>query len=246
MKTTDANASGNFAVSPYLACERREIYALLMLSAGMMGAYTFNLRGGVFCNAQTANVVMMAVAIGQGHWAHGLYYLIPMAAYCLGSMLSEMLPSPVKKLGFLRWDTCLVAFEALVLFLVGCIPLEAPHAIVQITINFIASMQYNTFRQMEGIPMATTFCTNHVRQVGVALARIIRQKDQAAVRRGLAHLVMLLCFFGGGAVLTPFCSLWGARAIWLALIPNGIVLCRLVYADRITEQGLLGRKPAGH
>ena len=42
MKTTDANASGNFAVSPYLACERREIYALLMLSAGMMGAYTFN------------------------------------------------------------------------------------------------------------------------------------------------------------------------------------------------------------
>ena len=94
--------------------------------------------------------------------------------------------------------------------------------------------------------MATTFCTNHVRQVGVALARIIRQKDQAAVRRGLAHLVMLLCFFGGGAVLTPFCSLWGARAIWLALIPNGIVLCRLVYADRITEQGLLGRKPAGH
>ena len=50
----------------YLACERRGIYALLMLSAGMMGAYTFTLRGGIFCNAQTANVVLMAIAFGEG------------------------------------------------------------------------------------------------------------------------------------------------------------------------------------
>ena len=30
-------------------------------------------------------------------------------------------------------------------------------------------MQYNTFRQAHGIPMATTFCTNHIRQAGVSL-----------------------------------------------------------------------------
>ena len=40
--------------APYLACEQRGTYALLMMAAGMMGAYTYNLRGGVFCNAQTA------------------------------------------------------------------------------------------------------------------------------------------------------------------------------------------------
>ena len=40
----------------YLVCERKSVFALLTVSAGMMGAYTFNLRGGVFCNAQTANV----------------------------------------------------------------------------------------------------------------------------------------------------------------------------------------------
>lgn len=28
----------------YLVCERRSVFALLTLSAGMMGAYTFNLR----------------------------------------------------------------------------------------------------------------------------------------------------------------------------------------------------------
>lgn len=40
----------------YLVCEQEIFYALLMVSAGMMGAYTYVLRGGVFCNAQTANV----------------------------------------------------------------------------------------------------------------------------------------------------------------------------------------------
>ena len=53
-------------LSGYLVCERKEIYALLMLSAGMMEAYTYDLRGGVFCNAQTANVVLMSIALGRG------------------------------------------------------------------------------------------------------------------------------------------------------------------------------------
>ena len=230
----------------YLTCERRDIYALLMLSAGMMGAYTFNLRGGVFCNAQTANVVMMSIAFGKGSIEEGLYYLIPISAYCLGALISEALPSPVKKLGLLRWDTCLIAFEAIVLFIAGLIPLSAPARIVQVMINFIASMQYNTFRQMEGIPMATTFCTNHVRQVGVALAKIIRKHDMKAAKRGLVHFLMLLSFFLGGAILTFFCSRLQERAIWIALIPTMIVLVKLIHADLFTEHDKLSEKPSGH
>ena len=151
----------------YLVCERRSVFALLTLSAGMMGAYTFNLRGGVFCNAQTANVVLMAIAFGAGSWLEGCYYFIPISAYLAGAFLSEILPSPVRRFGFLRWDTYLVAFECLSLLAIGFIPLGWPHQLVQVLVNFIASMQYNTFRQAEGIPMATTFCTNQLRQVGV-------------------------------------------------------------------------------
>ena len=44
--------------SQFLTCERIVVFVLLMVSAGMMGAYTYVLRGGVFCNAQTANIVM--------------------------------------------------------------------------------------------------------------------------------------------------------------------------------------------
>ena len=144
----------------YLVCERKSVFALLTVSAGMMGAYTFNLRGGVFCNAQTANVVLMAMAIGQGNWLEGGYYLLPISAYLAGAFLSEILPSPVRRFGFLRWDTYLVAFEVLLLFLIGFIPLSWPHHLVQVLVNFIASMQYNTFRQASPWPplFAPTNC----------------------------------------------------------------------------------------
>lgn len=230
----------------YLACEHKTIFLLLMLSAGMMGAYTYNVRGGVFCNAQTANIVMMAITLGRGEIAKGLYYLIPMSAYCFGAFVSEALPSPIKRLGLLRWDTYLIAFEMAVLFIIGFVPLSWPHQVVQVAINFIASMQYNTFRQAEGIPMATTFCTNHVRQVGVALAHMVRKHDKKAAERGLVHLEMLLCFFGGGLALTALCLVLPQQAVWLTLTPLGVVLFQLARADLSSEHELLGRKPMGH
>ena len=213
----------------YLVCEQKIIYTLLMASAGMMGAYTYVLRGGVFCNAQTANVVVMAINFGKGDWLGGLYFLIPIFAYLLGAFVSEILPSPVKKLGFLRWDTYLIIFEAAVLFLLG-----------------FASMQYNTFRQAEGIPMATTFCTNHIRQIGVGFAKAIRKKDSTALHRGMIHTGMVLAFFSGAALLTFLCPILSEKAVWVTLAPMGIVLVKLIRADLGAEHDMLNRKPSGH
>ena len=230
----------------YLACERREVFILLMFAAGMMGAYTFILRGGVFCNAQTANFVMMAVALGTGSISQGLYYLIPVCAYFMGSVISELLPNPVKKIHLFRWDTYLVAFEILVLFGIGWIPLTINHHIVQVMINFIASMQYNTFRQAESIPMATTFCTNHLRQTGIGFVRYIKKKDGQALLRGFRHLSMLVSFVAGGILEAFFCSILMEKAIWIALIPLGIAFIILAYGDIKEEQRDFSSIPHGH
>ena len=132
------------------------------------------------------------------------------------------------------------------LFSIGFIPLGWPHQLVQVLVNFIASMQYNTFRQAEGIPMATTFCTNQLRQVGVGFAKALRKRDREGLSRALFFLGMLGCFFAGGVLSTLACHLVFAKAIWLNLLPLGIVLVRLVHADLTEEKGLLSQKPAGH
>ncbi len=233
-------------ISMYLACEKSWVYEMLMLTAGIMGVYTFVLRGRVFCNAQTANFVMMAVAFGEGNWENGFYYLIPITAYCVGALLSELLPNLVKKIGLLRWDTYLIGFEIIVLFLVGCLPFSVPNQIVQVSINFIASMQYNTFRQAEGIPMATTFCTNHVRQIGIGIAKYIYKKDNVAIRKSLIHLKMIGFFFVGGIAATILCHLIKEKAIWLTLVPMISIFISLIYADLFSERDKLQEKPHGH
>lgn len=230
----------------YLTCERRGVFQLLMVSGGMMGAYTYMLRGGVFCNAQTANFVLMAMALGQGDWAGGLYYLIPISAYIAGAFVSELLPVPVRKIGLLRWDTYLIGAEILVLFVIGFIPLTVTDRVVQVMINFICSMQYNTFRQAEGIPMATTFCTNHVRQIGICLAKYAKHRESAVLRRSLTHLTMVLCFLGGGIILTAFCAILQERAIWIAIFPLLIDFLLLAHADIFQEKDRLEQPPAGH
>ena len=233
----------------FLTCERNWVYFTLTAVAGFWGAYTYLLRGNVFCNAQTGNVVLMAMALGSAKWAEALYYLIPLSAYILGAFVSELMPNPVKHHLPVRWDTLLIAIEILAIFLLGLLPESAPVQIAQVGINFIASMQYNTFRQAEGIPVATTFATNHIRQIGVGLAKELRHRrtGDKSHRPKLARHAEMLFFFASGAVVgTVFCHLLVGRAIWITALPMAVIFGTLLLADLTTERALVERKPSGH
>ena len=234
----------------YLMCERDWIYFVLIFVAGFLGAFTYVLRGGVFCNAQTGNVVLLGMQLGKGDWSGALYYLIPIGAYILGAVVSELLPNPVKHRLAVRWDTLLIAVEMLVIVMLGFLPESAPVQISQVAVNFIASMQYNTFRQAEGVAVATTFVTNHIRQVGVGLAMEWRHRHDAEKphrRKFLTHLGMLLFFAAGATIGTVFCVQFLGRAIWITLLPLAVVFAVLLHADLTTEKQLVeNQKPSGH
>jgi len=106
----------------YLECEKNWVFWSLIAVGGFYGAYTFLLRGGVFCNAQTANIVLLAMALGSRDWGHALYLLIPISAYLMGAVLSEFLAKYIKRFRLLRWDTILVGFEMLVVIILGLLP----------------------------------------------------------------------------------------------------------------------------
>lgn len=231
----------------YLECEKKWIFGVLIFVAGFYGAFTYSIRGGVFCNAQTANFVLMSMELGKGEFKRALYYLIPMGAYLLGAIFSEALPSPMKKLRFVRWDTLLIFIEIVVVCVLGFLPESAPFQISQVAINFICSMQYNTFRQAQGVPMATTFCTNHVRQVGVWIVKSLKNKNEPKFKsRALHHFSMLLCFAGGATISTFLCNIFLGKAIWFSIIPLAIILLDFLYADLKTEKYKMAQKPHGH
>lgn len=248
-ETTCEKNTGTKDGKYFLMCERNWIYHFLIVVAGFFGAYTFLLRGNVFCNAQTGNVVLMGIALGSQKWTEALYYLIPISAYLMGAFVSELVPNPLKRHLPIRWDTLLIAIEMLAVLCLGFVPENAPVQISQVTINFIASMQYNTFRQAEGFPMATTFATNHIRQIGNCLAKEIEHRhssDKSHRVKLIRHLEMLIFFFIGVVIGTVLCHLFLGKAIWAMLIPLGIVLGTLLHADLTTEKDMLEKKPAGH
>ena len=214
----------------YLVCESWAVYRLLMAAGGLLGTFTDTLRGGIFCNAQTGNVVLLAMALGNARWWEAAYYFIPITAYMLGAFVSELLYERMRT-ARLRWETTLVAAEMAVIFLLGFLPDSIPFQVTQVAVNFICSMQYNTFRQANGVAVATTFCTNHIRQIGIHLAKWSKKRDGAFIRRIANHTLMLLCFVAGGAVGVVLCHVIGGKAIWGALVPMAVTLALLLRAD---------------
>lgn len=86
----------------YLECEKRWIFRLLIFVGGFYGGYALTVRGGVFANAQTANIALFAVNLGTGNFEKAAYYLIPMSAYLVGVIASEWIPKPLRRFGLMR------------------------------------------------------------------------------------------------------------------------------------------------
>ncbi|WP_313526549.1 YoaK family protein [Anaerotignum sp.] len=231
----------------YLQCEKKWVYAILMAVSGYLGAFTVILRGGVFCNAQTANFVFLAVEFGKGEFGKAFYYFIPIMAYLFGTGISEFIPPKIRKYMGIRWDTFLIGFEIVVIILLAFLPESAPVQISQIAINFICSMQYNTFRQAQSIPMATTFCTNHLRQTGIYFMKWLRHKeDRTYLVRFLSHIEMIVLFVSGGILSSVLCHVFLGKALLGAALLLMIVFISLLYADLTREKSLLDKIPAGH
>ena len=151
----------------------------------------------------------------------------------------------VKRLNLLRWDTLLVALEIeMVVPRLHARQLAGPDR--QVTLNFTCAMQLNTYRQVEGVPAATTFVTNHIRQIGSNLAKPRHPEDEELRSRVTVHGSMLLFFVIGAVISTMMCALFSYVSLLGALVPLSVVLAGLVHADLFSERGKLALVPHGH
>lgn len=108
-----------------LECEKPRFFIPLMFLGGFYGGFTFAVRGGVFCNAQTA----CAIALAEMNWKKAIYCLIPMNAYTMGIILSEIIGTPARKYMKMRWDTILIGIEMIIVIVLGFITDNAPYQI---------------------------------------------------------------------------------------------------------------------
>ena len=142
----------------YLMCERDWIYHILITVAGFY--WSVHLSAAGQCVLQCSNRQRGAhghglLAAGNGGRPCIIHPHFRLSAgflyFGVGAGAGQASFSPA--LGYPA--DC---HEMLVVLILGFVPESAPVQISQVAINFIASMQYNTFRQSQGTPMGHYLC----------------------------------------------------------------------------------------
>ncbi len=178
------------------------ICIMLASVGGFLEAFTYLLKGGVFCNAQTGNFAMLAIYFINKEYQQAIYYILPILAYMVGISCTIYIPKWLSKLSVLHWETVFVFCEIILLFLLAFVPSTLPNGITNVPISFICAMQYNTFRKANGIPLATTFCTNNLRQAVIHFCTGVEQKKQESKIKSLYYVSVILFFVIGAGIGT--------------------------------------------
>ena len=183
----------------------------LTLSGGLQDAYTYCVRGGVFANAQTGNIVLMSMRAFSGDAAGVLRYLIPLAAFALGVFTAEMVHR--RRRSVLHWRQAVVLGEIALLFAVGFLPASLD-PLANALVSFSCAMQVQAFRKVNGISYASTMCIGNLRSGVDALCGYLDGGDRASLRKAGRYFAVIAIFALGAGLGGAASHRFGARAIW--------------------------------
>ena len=197
--------------------ESFRLCALLSFSGGLQDAYTYNVRGHVFANAQTGNVVLMSQNLMTVKWHDGLRYMLPLIAFAAGIFIAERIENRFKEAKDLHWRQIIIAIEMAMLCIVGFLP-ESLNMPANMLVSLACAMQVQTFRTVHGFGYASTMCIGNLRSGTESLSKFLREKDKDSLVKALHFFGIILIFALGAGTGGIISSHYGISTIWLSVI----------------------------
>lgn len=204
--------------------------AVLSFSGGLQDAYTYNIRGGVFANAQTGNVVLMSQNLMQGNFDSAVKYLLPLIAFTIGIFASERIETRFKSIKRVHWRQIIVMIEIVTLVIVGFMFKEFNMA-ANMMVSFSCALQVQSFRKINGHGYASTMCIGNLRSGTESLSKYIRTKDKSTLFRALHYFGVILIFAFGAGVGGVLSQYIGIRTIWVSVILLAAALVIMIRDD---------------
>lgn len=177
--------------------------AILAIVGGFLDAYSYLVRGHVFANAQTGNIVLFGVYLEKRDFSQALYYLVPILSFAVGVILVEIIKQLYKEEHKIHWRQRIVAFEVILLTIVAYIPVGKYDVVANVLISFVCAMQVETFRRVHGHPFASTMCTGNLRSGTESLFQYFKTKDKSLRDKSIRYYG-IITFFIIGAVIGGF------------------------------------------
>ncbi len=206
-------------------------FAVLVTAAGgFLDAYTYISRDGVFANAQTANVIFLAVDAAGGNWHSARAHLWPILAFIVGVALANLLKSD--RVGRtvahpIRWA---IVAQILVLVAVGFVPHSVNNAVVTVPIAFVAAIQMGLFRTVGSLAYITIATTGNLMRFTEALYACLIDRSNESRRSAGIYGAIVSCFALGAVVGAVGTKAFEGQAAWIPAAVLGATLV-LFYID---------------
>lgn len=189
----------------------------LSASGGLQDAYTYIGRGKVFANAQTGNIVLMAVHAFAGEWGRVLHYLVPLCFFALGVFAAELMHQKLQNLQRLHWRQLVVLCEIVMLFVVGFFPQEW-NLMANALVSFACAMQVQTFRKVNGYAFASTMCIGNMRSGTEALCVYFHTHDREVLKKALTYFGVIGIFAVGAGLGSVLTARFAEKGIWVSCL----------------------------
>lgn len=191
---------------------------MLCMVGGFMDAYTFITRGKVLANAQTGNIVYLAINLGKREWVKSFDYFMPILFFALGILFTELIKTKFEKHKIFRWQQIVIIYQVIVMFFISFIPSGNWNIIVNIIMSFIAAIQYQGFRKIRGLAGATTMCTGNLRSGMDNLVKYIKTKDKSHLQSFWIYLGLDGFFLTGSLLCVILVNIYGIISLLICCI----------------------------
>ena len=208
-----------------------EVAAFLAFSGGVMDAYSYLVRGGVFANAQTGNLLLFGINLTSGSFEKCLKYALPVLAFAVGIALSYAIRAIARE-EHLHWRQLAVIVEIALLGVVSLLPTDMNLLANSLT-SLACGIQVQAFRKLHGHghAFATTMCIGNLRGGTQEIAAYMHTHDSSHIEISLLYFGTIFCFVAGAVVGNLLIPLLGTHMIWLS--PAALLVVILImFIDR--------------
>ena len=210
------------------------VMLLLTLSGGLQDAYSYGVRGKVFANAQTGNIVLFSEHLFSGEFFDCLRYFVPVLFFALGVAAAEQLRARCGRYRRIHWRQLVAGAEMLLLFAVGFMPAGLNWLANALT-SFSCAMQVQAFRKVNGYAFASTMCIGNLRSGMDSLVGFGHTRDKELLWKSLHYFGVIFVFALGAGIGTQCVGIFGEKTIWLSCALLLVSLCFMFIKEDLPE-----------